>query len=140
MRYFLLFLLIFPFIEIYALIVLGAYIGAFNAVSWIILSGIIGVYLLRNQGIKTLLEIRTQKQSFEPSADNFLKTLFTPIGGFFLLVPGFITDFLGILILLPLTRIFILGLIFNSISPIYRRGTSQENKDDWIEGEFKKDK
>ena len=64
MRYFLLFLLIFPFIEIYTLIVLGAYIGAFNAVSWIILSGIIGVYLLRNQGIKTLLEIRTQKQSF----------------------------------------------------------------------------
>jgi len=54
MRYFLLFLLIFPFIEIYTLIVLGGYIGAFNAVSWIILSGIIGVYLLRNQGIKTL--------------------------------------------------------------------------------------
>ena len=140
MRYFLLFLLIFPFIEIYTLIVLGGYIGAFNAVSWIILSGIIGVYLLRNQGIKTLLEIRTQKRSFEPSADNFLKTLFTPIGGFFLLVPGFITDFLGILILLPLTRIFILGLIFNAISPIYRKGTSQVNKGDWIEGEFKKDK
>jgi len=140
MRYFLLFFLIFPFIEIYTLIVLGGYIGAFNSVSWIILSGIIGVYLLRNQGIKTLLEIRTQKRSFDSSADNFLKTIFTPIGGFFLLVPGFITDFLGILILLPITRIFILGLFFNSISPMYRKGSSQDDKDDWIEGEFKKDK
>ena len=67
------------------------------------------------KGIKTLLDIRTQSTTFEPTADNFLKTLFTPIGGFFLLIPGFITDSLGILILLPLTRIFILGLLFNSI-------------------------
>ena len=140
MRYFLLFLLIFPFIEIYALIVLGGYFGAFNTIFWIILSGIIGIYLLRNQGIKTLLDIRTQSTPFEPSADNFLKTLFTPIGGFFLLIPGFITDSLGILILLPLTRIFILGLLFNSISPIYRKRSSQNTQDDWIEGEFKKDK
>jgi len=140
MRYFLLFLLIFPFIEIYALIVLGGYFGAFNTVFWIILSGIIGIYLLRNQGIKTLLDIRNQTTTFEPTADNFLKTLFTPIGGFFLLIPGFITDSLGILILLPLTRIFILGLLFNSISPIYRKRSSQNTPDDWIEGEFKKDK
>ena len=89
---------------------------------------------------KNLVRDKDSEKIFEPSADNFLKTLFTPIGGFFLLVPGFITDFLGILILLPLTRIFILGLIFNSISPMYRKGASQENKDDWIEGEFKKDK
>lgn len=140
MRYLLLFLLIFPFIEIYALIVLGGYFGAFNTIFWIILSGIIGIYLLRNQGIKTLLDIRTQSTSFEPTADNFLKTLFTPIGGFFLLIPGFITDCLGILILLPLTRIFFLGLLFNSISPIYRKRSSQNTRDDWIEGEFKKDK
>ena len=140
MKYFLLFLLIFPFIEIYALIVLGGYFGAFNTIFWIILSGIIGIYLLRNQGIKTLLDIRTQSTTFEPTADNFLKTLFTPIGGFFLLIPGFITDSLGILILLPLTRIFILGLLFNSISPIYRKRSSQNTHDDWIEGEFKKDK
>ena len=140
MRYFLLFLLIFPFIEIYALIVLGGYFGAFNTIFWIILSGIIGIYLLRNQGIKTLLDIRTQSTTFEPTSDNFLKTLFTPIGGFFLLIPGFITDSLGILILLPLTRIFILGLLYNSISPIYRNRSSQNPHDDWIEGEFKKDK
>jgi hypothetical protein len=41
---------------------------------------------------------------------------------------------------LPLTRIFILGMLFNSISPIYRKRSSQNTKHDWIEGEFKKDK
>ena len=109
MKYLVLLLLIFPFIEIYTLIVVGGSIGALNAVLLILLTGLIGAYLLRNKGIKTLLDIKSNKKAFEPSADNFLKTLFTPIGGFFLLVPGFITDFMGILILLPLTRIFILG-------------------------------
>ena len=109
MRYFFLFLIIFPFIEIYTLIVIGGSIGAFTTMLWIFFSGIMGLYLLRNQGLKTLLDIQSKKSVFEPTADNFLKTIFTPIGGFFLLIPGFITDVIGILVLLPITRIFILG-------------------------------
>ena len=75
MRYFFLFLIIFPFIEIYALIVLGGSIGAFNTILWIFFSGIMGLYLLRNQGLKTLLDIQSKKTVFEPTADNFLKTI-----------------------------------------------------------------
>ena len=140
MRYFFLFLIIFPFIEIYALIVLGGSIGAFNTILWIFFSGIMGLYLLRNQGLKTLLDIQSKKTVFEPTADNFLKTIFTPIGGFFLLIPGFVTDFIGILVLLPITRIFILGLLFSYLRPIgHGTGTNKKNGD-WIEGEFRKDK
>ena len=140
MRYFFLFLIIFPFIEIYTLIVIGGSIGAFNTMLWIFFSGIIGLYLLRNQGLKTLLDIQSKKSVFEPTADNFLKTIFTPIGGFFLLIPGFITDVIGILILLPITRIFILGLLFNHLGSIGKGTGKYKNNGDWIEGEYRKDK
>ena len=140
MRYFFLFLLIFPFIEIYTLIVIGGGIGAFNTLLWTLSSGILGLYLLRNQGLKTLLDIKSKKSAFEPTADNFLKTIFTPIGGFFLLIPGFITDSIGILILLPITRIFVLGFLLTYIRPFGGVTRSNQNTEDWIEGEYKKDK
>ena len=140
MRYFFLFLIIFPLIEIYTLIVIGGSIGAFNTMLWIFFSGIMGLYLLRNQGLKTLLDIQSKKTAFEPTADNFLKTIFTPIGGFFLLIPGFITDVIGILVLLPITRIFILGLLFSYLRPIGQGSGTNKNNGDWIEGEYRKDK
>ena len=140
MRYFFLFLIIFPFIEIYTLIVIGGSIGAFNTMLWIFFSGIMGLYLLRNQGLKTLLDIQSKKSVFEPTADNFLKTIFTPIGGFFLLIPGFVTDVIAILILLPITRIFILGLLFSYLRPIGQGTGTNKNNGDWIEGEYRKDK
>ena len=140
MRHFFLFLIIFPLIEIYTLIVIGGSIGAFNTMLWIFFSGIMGLYLLRNQGLKTLLDIQSKKSVFEPTADNFLKTIFTPIGGFLLLIPGFILDVIGILVLLPITRIFILGLFFRHIWPIGQGTNSNKNNGDWIEGEYRKDK
>ena len=140
MRYFFLFLLIFPLIEIYTLIVIGGSIGAFTTMLWIFFSGIMGLYLLRNQGLKKLLDIQSKKSVFEPTADNFLKTIFTPIGGFFLVIPGFITDVIGILVLLPLTRIFILGLLFSYLRPIEQGNGTNKNNGDWIEGEYRKDK
>ena len=140
MRNFFLFLIIFPFIEIYTLITIGGSIGAFNTMLWIFFSGIMGLYLLRNQGLKTLLDIQSKKSVFEPTADNFLKTIFTPIGGFFLLIPGFITDVIGILVLLPITRIFILGLFFSYLRPIGQGTGTNKNNGDWIEGEYRKDK
>ena len=140
MRNFFLFLMIFPFIEIYTLIAIGGSIGAFNSMLWIFFSGIMGLYLLRNQGLKTLLDIQSKKSVFEPTADNFLKTIFTPIGGFFLLIPGFITDVIGIMVLLPITRIFILGLLFSYLRPIGQGTGTNKNNGDWIEGEYRKDK
>ena len=140
MRYLFFIIIFLPFVEIYTLIVVGNYIGAFNAILLIILTGIIGLYLLRNQGISSLINLRSNPKGFDPTADNILKTLFTPIGGFLMLIPGFITDFLGLLILLPLTRIFIIGLIFSYLGPINNNPMKNKANEDWIEGEYKKDK
>ena len=140
MRYLFFLFILLPFIEIYTLIVVGNYIGAFNAILLIILTGITGLYLLRNQGIRTLINLRSNPMGFEPTADNILKTLFTPIGGFFLVIPGFITDLLGLLILLPFTRIFIIGLIFSYLGSVNNNPMQNRTDEDWIEGEYKKDK
>ena len=129
-----------PFVEIYILIVVGNYIGAFNAILLIVLTGIIGLYLLRNQGIRSLINLRSNPKGFDPTADNILKTLFTPIGGFLILIPGFVTDFLGLLILLPLTRIFLIGIIFSYIGSLNNNPMNKKTNEDWIEGEYKKDK
>ena len=140
MRYLFFFFIFLPFVEIYTLIVIGNYIGAFNAILLIILTGIIGLYLLRNQGIRSLINLRSNPKGFDPTADNILKTLFTPIGGFLMLIPGFVTGFFGLLILLPLTRIFIIGLIFSYLGPINNNPMKNKANEDWIEGEYKKDK
>ena len=140
MRYLFFIIIFLPFVEIYTLIVVGNYIGSFNAILLIILTGIIGLYLLRNQGIRSLINLRSNPKGFDPTADNILKTLFTPIGGFLMLIPGFITDFLGLLILLPLTRIFLIGLIFSYIGSLNNNPMNKKSNEDWIEGEYKKDK
>ena len=140
MRYLFFIIIFLPFVEIYTLIVVGNYIGAFNAILLIILTGIIGLYLLRNQGIRSLINLRSNPKGFDPTADNILKTLFTPIGGFLMLIPGFITDFVGLLILLPLTRIFLIGLIFSYIGSLNNNPINKKSNEDWIEGEYKKDK
>lgn len=140
MRYLFFFFILLPFVEIYTLIVVGNYIGAFNAILLIILTGIIGLYLLRNQGIRSLINLRSNPKGFDPTADNILKTLFTPIGGFLILIPGFVTDFLGLLILLPLTRIFLIGIIFSYIGSLNNNPMNKKTNEDWIEGEYKKDK
>ena len=140
MRYFLLFLLIFPFLEIYTLIVVGGYIGPMNTLLLTFITAFLGIYLLRNQGLSSILNIRSNTESFKPTADNFLKTLFSPIGGFFLLIPGFLSDLVGLLILTPITRIFILGAIFNFLTPFKMNSSKSKNDRDWIEGEYEKDK
>ena len=139
MRYLLTILLLLPFIEIYFLIVTGGWIGAINTILLILLSGLSGLYLLRNQGIKTLINIKS-KQEFDFTPDTILKNLFTPIGGFFLLIPGFITDILGLLILFPLTRLLVLGFFFRHMSALRPNRKKENHNGDWIEGEYKKDK
>ena len=139
MRYLLTILLLLPFIEIYFLIVIGGWIGAINTILLILLSGLSGLYLLRNQGIKTLINIKSKKE-FDFTPDTILKNLFTPIGGFFLLIPGFITDILGLLILFLLTRLLVLGFFFRHMSALRPNRKKENHNEDWIEGEYKKDK
>lgn len=100
---FLLFLIV-PLIEIYFLIQVGREIGALSTILLCILTAALGAILLRIQGILTLMRAREKLRQGEIPADNLLEGLILLIAGVLLLTPGFFTDVIGFLCLVPSLR------------------------------------
>jgi UPF0716 protein FxsA len=93
-----------PFCEIYLLIKIGNYLGAFNTILVVIITGFLGAYLARLQGIKTMMRVRESLNRGELPAEEMLDALLIFVAGIVLLTPGLITDVAGIAILIPNTR------------------------------------
>ena len=93
-----------PFLEIYILIKIGSYIGAFNTVMIVILTGFLGALLARYQGLQTILRVRESLGRGEIPASEMLDALLIFLAGVVLLTPGFLTDIAGLMILIPRTR------------------------------------
>ena len=102
-KLFLLFTII-PIAELYLLIKVGGMIGAFNTVMIILITATLGAYLAKSQGFIVLTKINQALNDGRIPGDELLHGLFVLIGGFTLLTPGFITDFLGLSMLLPPVR------------------------------------
>ncbi len=96
--------LIVPIVEIYLLIKVGQVIGAGWTVALVVLTAVVGVWLLRLQGLSTLLRARQKLEHDELPAQELLEGVGLIIAGALLLTPGFFTDTLGFLLLLPPTR------------------------------------
>ena len=103
LKLFLAFTLI-PFCEIYLLIKIGNYLGAFNTILIVIVTGFLGAYLAKLQGIKTMMRVRESLNHGKVPAEEMLDALLIFVAGIVLLTPGFITDVAGIGILVPNTR------------------------------------
>ena len=103
LKLFLAFTLI-PFAELYLLIKIGNYLGAFNTILVVIVTGIIGAYLAKLQGIRTMMRVRENLNRGELPAEQMLDALLIFVAGLVLITPGFITDLAGIVILVPKTR------------------------------------
>jgi len=85
-----------PIIELYILIEIGGLIGAPNTILIIIMTGIIGAYLARSQGLKIIQKINQSIEQGQTPAKELLEGFFILIGGFALLTPGFMTDIMGL--------------------------------------------
>ena len=103
LKLFLAFTLI-PFSELYLLIKIGYYLGAFNTILVVIVTGLLGAYLAKLQGIKTMMRVRESMNRGELPAEEMLDALLIFVAGIVLLTPGFITDLAGLAILVPNTR------------------------------------
>lgn len=128
MYWLLLFVIIIPAIEITIFTWTGSMIGIWSVLFIIILTGLIGVALVKQEGKKTWLRIQTSFQRQIQPTDEILNAICIVIGGIFLLTPGFFTDILGFLLVIPWTRKPFKALIFFLIvkklkdgSFIYRR-------------------
>ena len=96
---------IIPFIEIYLLIKIGSYLGAFNTVVIVILTAFLGALLARYQGFQTMLRVRESLERGEMPAEELIDALLILLAGIVLLTPGFLTDLAGLMILIPSTRL-----------------------------------
>ena len=95
---------IIPIIEIYLLIEIGSMFGALTAVALVILTGFLGAFLARMQGLQTLYRIQESLREGRMPSGELLDALLIVIAGLVLLTPGFLTDSAGFLLLIPATR------------------------------------
>jgi len=98
---------IIPIIEIYILIKIGSIFGAISSIFLVILTGIMGAYLARMQGLKTFLSIQESLSSGSLPSEQLLDAVLILVAGILLLTPGFLTDSIGFLLLIQTTRNFI---------------------------------
>ncbi len=102
-RLFLCFTLI-PVIELYLLIKVGTVIGGVNTILLVILTGFIGAWLARMEGMNTMMKVRMNLQNNIMPAEELIDALIIFIAGLVLITPGLITDCFGLMLLWPVTR------------------------------------
>jgi len=94
-----------PFIELYLLIEIGTSIGPVNTLLLVILTGAVGAFLARMQGLGAIMRVRERLQQGETPAEELLDALIIFVAGVVLLTPGLLTDIAGLLLLFPPTRL-----------------------------------
>ncbi len=122
-----------PLIEIYLFIKIGSSIGAFNTISLILLTAIVGVAYARYEGFNTLRSGMTQLVKNELPIYEIVSGAALTFAAILLIIPGFATDCLGLLLIIPITR----KLIFNVFSKKINKKNNTFEKKDFIEGEYK---
>ena len=123
-------LILVPILEIYLFIKIGGQIGAFNTISLIFITAIIGVIYARYEGLNTLRSGFSQLIKNEAPVYEIISGAAIAFAALLLIVPGFATDLFGFLLIFPITR----KLIFGKIIKKFKNET--KIKKPYIEGEF----
>tara|TARA_B100000963_G_scaffold354774_1_gene371852 strand:- start:4259 stop:4684 length:426 start_codon:yes stop_codon:yes gene_type:complete len=119
-----------PIVEIYLLIKIGSQLGAFNTISLIFITAIVGIYYAKYEGINTIRSAISQLVKNEVPAYEIISGAAIAFAAILLIIPGFITDTLGFLIIFPITRKFLL----NNFSKKFNKKDNEKNN--FIDGEF----
>ena len=119
-----------PIVEIYLFIKIGAQIGALNTILLIFVTAVTGIIYARYEGLNTLKSGFSQMIKNEIPAYEMISGAAIAFGALLLIIPGFATDILGFLIILPLTR----KLIFGKLTAKFKNKTVEKNN--FIDGEF----
>lgn len=136
---FLLFLLI-PLVDLYFLIKVGSLIGALPTVFWVVFTAVLGVGLLRIQGFATLARLRATLAQGGIPAMELMEGGVLMLAGALLLLPGFITDAIGLCLFIPpLRRALITWALRRFFSSQTPRGERRERGPRTIEGEYRRE-
>ena len=123
-------IILIPILEIYLFIKIGSQIGAFNTILLIFITAIIGVYYAKYEGLNTVRSGFLQIIKNEVPAYEIISGAAIAFAAILLIIPGFATDFLGFLLIFPITR----KLIFGNISNKFKK--EEEEEKNFIDGEF----
>ena len=126
----LLLIILIPITEIYLLIKIGSQIGAITTILFIFVTAIVGIYYAKYEGINTLKSGFSQLSKNETPAYEVISGAAIAFAALLLIIPGFITDIVGFLLIFPLTR----KIIFNKyINKLKEKKTVNNN---FIDGDF----
>ena len=119
-----------PIVEIYLFIKVGAKIGAFSTILLIFITAITGIIYARYEGLNTLRSAYSQIIKQETPAYEIISGAAIAFAALLLIIPGFATDIIGFLIILPITRKLILGKVSTKIKK------KEPDNNNFIDGEF----
>ena len=119
-----------PILEIYLFIKIGSQIGAFNTVLLILTTAVVGVAYARFEGFNTLKSGIAQLVKNEMPVYEIISGATLAFAAFLLILPGFATDFIGILLVIPFSRRILLNRFINK-----KKQKVKENKE-FIEGDY----
>ena len=120
-----------PALEIFLLIKIGGQVGALNTVALIFLTAIIGIYFAKLQGIQTLKSGMVNLYQNKMPVYEIMSGASIAIAALLLIVPGFLTDLIGFLLLIPFTR-----KVFFKLAFLNRPLTDIKKQNDTIDGEI----
>ena len=119
-----------PSVEIYLFIKIGSQIGAFTTIFLVFFTAVVGVYYARYEGINTLRSGMTQIIKNQIPAHELISGAAIAFAAILLIIPGFATDLIGFLLIIPITRRLILGRLNKKFE------NKETKKSNFIEGEF----
>tara|TARA_B100000989_G_scaffold223826_1_gene171291 strand:+ start:460 stop:885 length:426 start_codon:yes stop_codon:yes gene_type:complete len=119
-----------PSVEIYLFIKVGSQIGALGTIFLVFFTAIVGVYYARYEGINTLRSGMMQIIKNQIPAHELISGAAITFAAILLIIPGFATDLIGFLLIIPITRKLILGKFSKKFK------NQEMKKSDFIEGEF----
>jgi len=122
-----------PLIEIYLFIKIGSEIGALNTILLIAITAIVGIWYARYEGFNTLRSGMSQIVKNELPLYEIVSGAAIAFAALLLILPGFATDIIGVLLIFPVTRKIILSKYSRNYSSKRKNKT---NKKDYIEGEY----
>ena len=128
-----LFIISIPLIEIYLMIKVGGVVGAFNTIFLVFFTAITGVYFARLAGLNAIRSGFNQLIKNEMPIYEIISGAALAFAALLLIIPGFLTDLVGFLLIIPVTRKFFI----RSISSKFNRKKNEENI---IEGSFEENK
>lgn len=136
LRLILLILICLPLLEIAILVMVGSNIGVIATIGLVIFTGFLGSYLLRAQGLSAFVKLRQEMMSGRVPDKHLADTAMIVLAGIMLIIPGFISDVIGILLFIPFVRRWLLKSFAGRVNIVRTKSGIQETIIELDESEF----